>query len=151
MSVPNSLASLAGEWKGKNRLHYPPGSVSESNSKATVSLRISGQFLGIAYSWEHDGKPQEGLLIIGCDNKTDAVQAVWTDSWHMSHKFMLCDGTSNGDGAINVSGVYQVEGYPEWGWRMTVEPKGDAFTYMMFNVSPEGEETVAVESEFERA
>jgi hypothetical protein len=150
MSVPNSLASLAGEWKGINKLHYPPGSISESDSKAVVSLRISGQFLGIAYGWEHEGKPQEGLLIIGCDNKTNAVQAVWTDSWHMSHKFMLCDGTFNSDGAIDVKGLYQVEGHPDWGWRTTIEPGGDTFKYTMYNVEPDGDETIAVETEFTR-
>lgn len=151
MSVSDSLAALAGEWKGINKLHYPPGSVSESDSKATVSLRISSQFLGIAYTWEYETKPQEGLLIIGCDTKTNAVQAVWTDSWHMSHKFLLSDGTSNGDGAIDVLGHYQVEGYPEWGWRTTIEPNGDTFKYAMYNVSPEGDETIAVETEFTRA
>jgi hypothetical protein len=150
MSVPNSLAALAGEWKGTNRLYLPPDSVFESNSNALVSLRISGQFIGIAYTWEFDGGPQEGLLIIGCDNKTNAVQAVWTDSWHLSHKFMLCDGTSDGNGKIDVKGLYAVEGYPDWGWRTVIEPASDSFKYTMYNVSPESEEMLAVDTEFLR-
>jgi uncharacterized protein DUF1579 len=152
MSVPNSLASLAGEWKGTNRLNLPwlPDPIQESESKAIVSLRISGQFIGFAYTWEHEGKPQEGLLILGCDNKTNAVQAVWTDSWHMSHKFMLCDGTTDGKGKIDVKGFYSVPDHPDWGWRTVIEPGSDTFKYTMYNVTPEGEETLAVDTEFVR-
>lgn len=151
MSVPESLASLAGEWKGVNKLHYPPGSVAESDSKALVSLRINGQFLGIAYSWEHEDKQHEGLLIIGCEGKTNAAQAVWTDSWHMSHKFMLCDGTVDDSGAIDVKGYYSVDGHPDWGWRTKIEPRDNTFQYTMYNVEPDGDETIAVETEFTRA
>ncbi|HKX84625.1 MAG TPA: DUF1579 family protein [Pyrinomonadaceae bacterium] len=151
MSVPTSLALLAGDWKGTNRLYLPPASTFDSDSRAHVSLRISGQFIGIAYTWEYEGNPHEGLLIVGCDNKSNAAQAVWTDSWHMSHKFMLCDGTTDSDGMIDVKGYYQVEGHPDWGWRTTIEPNGDAFKYTMYNVTPEGDEMLAVETNFTRA
>jgi hypothetical protein len=150
MSVSTSLASLAGEWKGVNRLYFPPDSIFESDSKATISLRISGQFLGLAYTWKFEDKPQEGLLIIGCDIKTNAVQAVWTDSWHLSHKFMLCDGTSDGNGKIDVKGFYSVPDHPDWGWRTVIEPGPDKFKYTMYNVTPGGEESLAVDTEFAR-
>src|SRR5829696_7266905 len=84
MSVDQCLAELVGEWKGTNRLHAPwmPQPLQKSDSSASVRAKMNGQFLAIEYTWSYESKPQEGILIIGCDPTSDAVQAVWTDTWH---------------------------------------------------------------------
>jgi len=153
MSIPVKLQPLVGGWKGSNRLHlgdWGPTPLYESVGTATVQERSRGQFLEIAYTWEYDGKPQEGVIILGGDNKTDSVNAFWTDSWHMAHQTMLCNGLERGDGSVSIKGTYKVEGHPEWGWRSEIIPTDSGFEYKMFNVSPEGEETIAVEMDMKR-
>ncbi|MEO5860340.1 MAG: DUF1579 family protein [Pyrinomonadaceae bacterium] len=153
MSIPVEFQQLVGDWKGSNRLHlgdWGPTPLYESVGTATVRERIGGQFLEIAYKWEYDGKPQEGVMILGGDNKTDKVNAFWTDSWHMAHNVMMCQGTQSADGAVSVKGTYKVEGHPDWGWRSEIIPADTGFEYKMFNVTPEGEESVAVEMNMTR-
>ena len=129
-----------------------PEKLKESPSSATVRYKMNGQFLSIEYTWEFDGEPQEGLLIVGCDPKSDAVQAVWTDSWHSKNILMLCNGKASEDGGgISVTGSYSVPDHPDWGWRTEIIPGENGFRYVMYNVTPEGAEEVAVETEFTRA
>src|SRR5215468_5105680 len=106
MSVRPSLTRLAGHWNGNYRLHtsWLPEKTHNSDSTCRIELRVNGQFLAIEYDWEFEDKRQEGVMIVGCDEKSDAVQAVWTDSWHMSHKFMVCDGIINENGRVDMKG-----------------------------------------------
>ena len=153
MSINEKLAALAGKWKGTNRLFLSPhdDSIKESASSAAVTTKANGQFLAIEYTWSFEDGPQEGLLVLGGDAKSDAAQLVWTDSWHMSHKFMVCDGVVTPDGVADVKGYYAVDGHPDWGWRTQIIPGETSFKLIMFNVSPEGEEALAVETEYLRA
>ena len=153
MSIDQKLSGLVGSWKGTNRLHVPwmDEKLKESESTATVRSKMNGQFLSIEYTWTYDGEPQEGLLIIGCDRKSTAVQAVWTDSWHSKDVLMLCNGTRSSDGSISVTGYYSVSDHPDWAWRTEIVPGEERFRYVMYNISPEGEEDLAVETEFTRA
>lgn len=153
MSVDAKLAALTGRWKGTNRLNlsWLPDPVKESDSAAAIELKGNGQFLSMDYTWSYEGEPHMGTLLLGCDTKSHAVQVVWTDSWHMSHKFMVCDGKIGGDGTVNVKGHYSVPDHPDWGWRTEIIPNGDKFTLKMFNVTPEGDEEWAVETEYTRA
>lgn len=152
MSIPEKLNGLAGKWKGNNRLHvsWLPDPILNSDGTASVTPRIGGQFLEIAYTWSHDDKPQEGVIILGGDSKTDTVNAFWTDSWHLAHQIMICEGKENAEGGISVKGFYKVEGHPDWGWRTEIYSAESSLTYTMYNVSPEGQEEVAVEMEMSR-
>jgi hypothetical protein len=153
MGLDDQLADLVGEWKGVNRLHTPwlPEPIKESVSEATVRPKMNGQFLTIEYSWSYNGEPQEGLLILGCDPRSEAVQAVWTDSWHSKDTLMLCNGSRGDDGTLSVFGTYTVAEHPDWGWRTEIKRSSDGFKYTMYNVSPEGEEELAVETDFIRS
>lgn len=153
MGVDHNLSNLVGSWTGTNRLHLPWMSekLKESNSAAVVSSKMNDQFLSIEYTWSFGGDPQEGLLIVGCDEKSDAVQAVWTDSWHSKGVLMLCNGETNADGGFSVTGSYSVPDNPDWGWRTEISPNSIGFRYAMYNVSPDGVEELAVETDFARA
>lgn len=153
MSISDELKGLAGEWTGSNRLHlgdwHPEKPIHDSDATASVRERVGGQFLEIAYTWVYEDKIREGLLILGGDNKTDTVNAFWTDSWHLAHQAMLCNGTET-DGTVSVNGTYKVDGHPDWGWRTEIIPGSDKFRYNMYNVSPEGDEQIAVEMDLTR-
>jgi Protein of unknown function (DUF1579) len=152
MSVHGKLAALAGTWKGKNRLNmsWEPDPIKESASTATVSTRAGETCLEIAYTWEFEGKPQDGFIVISGDANSDKANAVWTDSWHSANVLMNCCGAVSNGGGVNLKGFYKVEGHPDWGWRTEIVPDSDKFKYLMFNVTPEGHEEWAVEMEFTR-
>jgi hypothetical protein len=64
---------------------------------------------------------------------------------------MLCNGKVASDGSISVFGKYAVEDHPDWGWRSEIVPGEDQFKYVMYNVTPEGAEDIAVETTFVRS
>lgn len=148
MSIPDKLKGLVGDWVGSNRLYlgdwHPVKPIHDSDATAAVRERVGGQFLEVAYTWEHEAKPCEGVLILGGDGKSDAVNAFWTDSWHLANQVMLCQG-AQAKGSVSVTGSYKVEGHPDWRWRTEIIPNDEGFQYNMYNISPEGSEQIAVE------
>jgi hypothetical protein len=154
MSVPEILENLVGKWRGINRLYttwVPDNPVRETVSKAIVELTARGRFLKIEYDWTFEEAVQEGLILIGDEKDSDAIKAFWIDSWHLSDKFMVSEGFRERNGTISLNGFYAVPDHPDWGWRTIFEPeRDDSFKITMYNVSPEGEETLAVEMEFKR-
>ncbi len=112
MSLNEDLAQYAGVWKGTNNLYlsWLPDPLRQSSSDLIVSLKANKQFVAFDYTWAYEGEGQEGMILVGCDKNSDAVQTVFTDSWHSSHTFMLSDGKVSEDGSISVKGYYKVEG-----------------------------------------
>ena len=153
MRVNEDFARFQGSWKGTNKLYLSslPEVVKESDSTMSVSVKANGQFIQFDYTWVYEGEKQEGLIILGCDTKSDAVQTVWTDSWHSRNTFMLSDGKVTEDGTASVKGYYKVLDHPDWGWRIDIIPGDHAFKLVMFNVSPDGVEELAVDALYERA
>ncbi len=148
------LASLTGHWQGTSRLVLPWNTPPESDSTSTAEVQpvATGRFVSIAYTWEYDGRPCEGFLLLGREKKSEAVNAVWVDSRHQSDRPMACTGTVTDEGAVDVRGSYPAPPGPDYGWRTVVETQGDdAFRLVMYNVSPEGEETLAFENRYTRA
>jgi hypothetical protein len=153
MAVPTELSALIGEWDGINHLWLSPEKPAQkSGAFAEVSTLARGQFIEIRYSWEYEHKPQEGVLIIGQGTSPNALKAIWIDSWHMKDDFMICEGTIKTDGFVSVKGSYAAPPGPDWGWQITIEPQVNkgAFRFVMDNISPEGEEMLAVEAIYKR-
>jgi hypothetical protein len=146
--MPADLHPLIGDWEGTSRLVLPGEPDRRSVTAATVQPVALGTFVSIAYSWEFDGAPQEGLLLLG--EEGGAITAVFVDSWHMDDALMLCRGPVAAGGAVDVRGAYAVEGGPDWGWRIVVEPAADALGIRMYNVTPAGEEFLGVEAAYRR-
>jgi len=154
MSVPEILEALVGKWRGVNRLFttwIAENPVRETISIAVIELTARGRFLKIEYDWTYDETVQEGLILLGDDKETDSIKAFWIDSWHLSDKFMVSEGIRASDGTISLKGFYAVPDHPDWGWKTIIEPERDNLLKInMYNVSPEGEETLAVEMELKR-
>jgi Protein of unknown function (DUF1579) len=154
MSVPEILRNLVGKWRGTNRLHtswITENPVRETTSIAAIEFTARGRFLKIEYDWTFDEAVQEGLILIGNEKDSDSMIAFWIDSWHLSDKFMVSEGQMDENGAISLKGFYAVPDHPDWGWKTVVEPERDnSFKIVMYNVSPEGEESLAVEMNLNR-
>ena len=151
MAVSEQLAQLAGEWSGTSRLWLSPEEPArESPSTLSASLVANGKFLALRYRWAEDG-PQEGLIVLGAEARGDRVRASWVDSWHMGHAMMSCEGALDADGSASVKGSYPAPPGPDWGWRIVIAPiDRDGFRLRMFNITPEGEEQLAVDATYAR-
>ena len=151
MSVPEKLAASAGRWLGSNRLHDPNTNQPEdSPSTAFLTPILGGKFLRFDYTWGYQGKPQEGSMLIGGDPRSNAITAHWIDSWHNGDSAMACQGAVDEKAALLLRGSYSVPGHPDWGWRIDIHPHDGRLTVMMFNISPEGQEVLAVEASYRK-
>ena len=154
MSVPEIIENLVGKWHGINRLHttwIPDNPMRETASTASIELTARGRFLKIEYDWAFEEAIQEGLILIGDEQGSDSIKAFWIDSWHLSDKFMVSEGVRETGDTISLKGFYTVPDHPDWGWRTVIESqRDDSFKITMYNITPEGEESLAVEMEFKR-
>jgi len=150
MAVPTILAELAGRWQGTNRLWLDPSeSARESMATAVCQQVAQGKFFELHYTWADEGLPQEGVLLLG--QSQEQLSAAWVDSWHMQDTMMQCTGTLPSDGIVSVVGHYAAPPGPDWGWRIALQSDPtDQFRLIMYNITPDGEEMLAVEATFTR-
>jgi hypothetical protein len=152
MGALRALAACAGGWVGTSRLQDPHSDVpDESHSTVTITTVLGGRFLRLDYDWAYRGAPQQGSLLIGHETPESAVTAQWIDTWHMGDKVMSCRGTVEEDGAISVRGSYAAPPGPDWGWRTVITPGAQRLRLVMYNITPDGKEELAVEGEYARA
>ncbi len=64
---------------------------------------------------------------------------------------MMLEGRVDTNDVVDTRGSYAVEGSPDWGWRIVVEPGNDALRVLMYNVTPDGEEVLGFELAYTRA
>lgn len=147
MTIPTTLAALLGTWRGTNRLWLDPTKPArESESLAIIAEAAHGQFITIQYTWADGDNPQEGLIVLGKETAGNVAQAAWIDSWHMSDKLMVCTGISEPNGTVWVKGEYEAPPGPNWGWQIAIVPEVDGtFRLVMHNITPQGQEMLAVE------
>ena len=113
---------------------------------------LGGRFVRLDYTWSYQGTPQEGSLLVGFQSGPGRATIHWIDAWHMADGVLACEGAVEPDGTIAVRGSYAVPPGPDWGWRIAIRPgDGSALAIVMHNVTPGGEEAVAVEATFRRA
>ena len=153
MNRLDRLAGCLGRWQGSNRLHDPhTGKPEDSASTAVLTPLLGGRFIRLDYDWSYQGAPQEGSLLIGCQCESGQATAHWIDSWHMSDAVMACEGAVEPDGTIAVRGSYAAPPGPDWGWRIAIRPAdGSELHVIMHNVTPDGQEALAVEAAYARA
>ncbi len=150
MEALDTLLAGSGCWRGVSRLFDPTtGATEQSHSTAAVSPVPGGKFIRIDYTWIYQGRPQEGSLQIGLED--GGAIAHWIDTWHMGDKVMECRGEVGAKGGIDLRGSYSANPGPDWGWRIVIDPgNGKALGIYMYNITPEGLESPAVEARYTR-
>lgn len=144
-------ASLTGEWSGSKKL-YLSGTAEPDNhcdSSLSVHAVAMGKFLELRYTWSYEQHTHEGLLLLASNPETREASAAWVDSWHQSTSIMNLKGSVDAKGAYSLTGSFSVPDSPDWGWRMEITP-GDELSIRMFNVTPTGEGTLAVEMQYQQ-
>ncbi|HEY0667751.1 MAG TPA: DUF1579 family protein [Sphingobacteriaceae bacterium] len=149
----NLSSKFIGAWQGTYRLVLSwlpnPDFISISNMK--IKSVANDKFLELSYDWQHEGVSQDGLILIGNINKPSEVTASWVDSWGMSGKIMNCYGTINHQGDICLRGSYAVPDGPDWSWRIEIPcPTDSTLQITMYNLTPEGEESLAGDANYIR-
>jgi hypothetical protein len=153
MRIMDLNTRFLGNWQGTYRLvqSWLPNPDHICDSKMSITSVANGKFLAFTYDWQHEGITQEGLILIGSNNKKAEVTASWVDSWGMDAKIMNCYGTINDQGDIVVHGSYQVPENPDWGWRIEIPcPNDNTLQIIMYNLTPEGEASLAGDANYTR-
>ena len=153
MAGLDRLTALAGEWRAAYQLRGDPAFETDSPTSAVIVPMLGGRFVRIDYTWVESDEQQEGSIVVGHEPDSGVVTAAWMDTWHNHDRMMICTGSRTADGGVDVFGTYPgyPAGSPDWGWRTRIEPRSDGWTMTMFNVTPGGEESLAVNAEYTRA
>ena len=144
--------ALIGEWQGTKQLYLapPPEPALSSPSRLSVASVAEGSFLQFTYDWTYEGANQSGVLLFGYEEQ-NAASAAWVDSFHMSTKIMSCIGRA-ADRSADFRGSYEAPPGPDWGWRITVRSvSATELQIVMHNISPEGQEDLAVQMGYTRS
>ncbi len=153
MNIKNLHSKFIGDWQGTYRLilSWLPEPDFISNSGLRVNSVANDAFLLFTYDWHHEGIAQDGILMIGNNNKKGEATASWVDSWGMSGKIMNCFGSVNDRGDITLIGSYEAGDGPDWGWKIHIPcPQSNQLQILMYNISPDGEESLAGDANYNR-
>jgi hypothetical protein len=147
------LARLAGEWRGTARTWLEPGKLADTSPvRGSTRLILDGLFLLHEYEGALMGQPMRGLAVYGYSLAEKQWQSTWLDSVHNGTRIMQMAGEAGAEPAvINVRGHYPAPPGPDWGWRTTLEPRGEGLLVRHYNVTPDGQEALAVEFDYQRA
>ncbi len=134
-----------GHWQGTNKLWFEPGGECHQSPISLTANAVRDQLLEVAYEWQYQNQPKIGRLMVSLTGNT----AAWYDSFHFDSDLWVCDVEQQAEG-LNLSGTYPAPPGPDWGWRITLGKDLGQFLMRMYNITPEGEEALAVEALLEK-
>ena len=131
-------ASHHGHFAGTYRLWFMPGTPAHV-SEGTLVVAADR----VSVRWAHEGALQEGELVLS--GPAPACRGDFTDSFHAASGLVL-NGHSQGS-SLRLFTTYSAgDGSPAWGWRIVLDwYEPDHFSFRMFNVLPDGQDTLAVD------
>jgi hypothetical protein len=151
-SPHNFLAQLVGAWIGTTKLWVEPDVLTdESPVQGSIQLVLNGRFALYLYQGSVEDEPQQGIFTFGYNTLSDQYEASWVDSWHNNTAIMFCTGNAKANGFYVLGSYPDPTGGPDWGWRTEVElVNADHLIITAYNISPEGGEAKAAESNLTR-
>jgi hypothetical protein len=147
------LARMAGRWTGTAKTYADPENPEAAEVapwEGTIEMLLGGRFLRFAYASRAMGQPIAGELTLAYEKGDRLFRMSWIDSLHTSPAILVSESEPVPEGAaaatIRASGTYFAgEGQPRWGWRTELDDQTDgALRIRMFNVMPDGEESIGV-------
>ncbi len=154
ISQREKLAKLAGNWKGLAKVWFEPGEpVDTSKAEGTIRPVMGGKWMLFEYKGSFQGKPLEGLAILGFHNALKRFEFAWIDSFHTYPGIMFSEGQRDVDrfSALGSYAYVTPETEQHWGWRTEFELQNDnSLVVTAYNISPEGEESLATQAVYKR-
>ncbi len=138
-----------GAWAGPNTLYYE-GKELLSDGTAEVRATGQGRFVTLTYTWAYEGAPQEGVIVFPAAVGEQPLRAALFDSWHTGGDLMVFQVLEPVEGVTRLKGSY---GTPpeEWGWRIELsQPQAGTLLMRHFNITPDGQEEIAVRADYGR-
>ena len=108
------------------------------------------------YEGSLGGETLQGVAIYGYNQARGRFEAAWVDSFHNGSALMYSVGA--GEPAPSRTQLFSAlgsypdpTGGPDWGWRTVIEqPDPDHLTITMYNITPDGQEDLGVETQYTR-
>lgn len=150
--VHSQLALFTGTWTGTTRTWFVKDVLAdESPVNGTITAVLGGRFLLHQYTGSLQGKPLEGIAIIGYSFDEQKFQHAWADSFHMGTGILFSEGQA-APSKHAVTGSYGGASMPEpWGWKTEIDlTDNDELVITSYNISPDGDETKATETRYQR-
>lgn len=146
------LSELTGNWRGSGTLFTPWTTPAEQEYDSTAFIsQVARNILKLEYTWDADGAQQDGVMLVSENKKDGSFSSVWVDSWHQSEAFLLSKGSRAASGDITLLASYPAPTGPDWGWKTIIRALGDAnLELLMYNISPDGKEEIAVHNTYRR-
>jgi hypothetical protein len=150
--VHHRLAAMAGDWEGRFRLWFEADKLAdESLQRGRIRVVGGGRFLLHEYEGRCGGEPFEGVALWGYHLDESAFECAWGESFGTGTSIMFSTGQLR-DERFDALGSYgSGAGGERWGWRTELsQPDADHLDIRMFNISPAGDEALAVEVNYRR-
>lgn len=148
------LHKLAGEWEGISKTWFEPDKVAdESAISGTMRPILDGRFILHEYRGSFGEKALEGIAIYGFNLELGKFQSAWVDSFHNGTAIMFSEGKRQDDAFSMLGSYFYVAPGVEqqWGWRTEIEiVSDDQVKIIAYNISPEGDESKATETVYNR-
>ena len=149
----HQLLQLAGNWEGTTSTWFEPGDpVDVSPMTGTIRPLFDGRFVLHEYKGIFQGKPFEGICIMGYHLQSQTFQSAWVATFHMGTGIMFSESGPN-DHFFSALGAYSSGGdAPEqWGWRTEAKVEDEnTIVLTAYNITPSGEEAIATQTRYTR-
>lgn len=146
------LARMAGQWEGRFRLWFEPGTPAEDSvQRGSIRVLLGGRVLLHEYTGHCRGEPMEGMALIAHHLDERRYESAWAESFGTGTSIIFSTGDS-GDPRLSMLGSYsEGPGGTRWGWRTVIEQLGDdTLDLRMYDIAPDGTEALAVEVNYRR-